>query len=351
MIRFERGNLLDAQTDALVNTVNTVGVMGKGIALQFKNRFPNNYKAYLQACKNKNFHVGELLVVQEGDLADQKLIVNFPTKVHWRADSKYEFIESGLVQLRKLILEKDIKSIALPPLGCGNGGLNWKVIEPMIYRYLGDLSADILVYSPNDQIKEILQKENIKRETILTPARAMLLYLLYKYEVHGEQSSLFVANKLAYFLQRSGEKLRLEFKAHHYGPYAVQLNHVMGYLNGVYLKGMEQNQIKPFEPIFLNYDKAEEINKYVETHLSSEQKSRLEGVLRLINGFESTFSLELLSSVDFVQHNKKAGDMESLVKVVKGWNNRKANMFEEKHIKIAAEHLEKYKRDIFLPIR
>jgi O-acetyl-ADP-ribose deacetylase (regulator of RNase III) len=350
MIKHAKGNLLDAPTDALVNTVNTVGVMGKGIALQFKNRFPNNYKAYLQACKSKSFNVGELLVIEEGDLTHKKIIINFPTKAHWRADSKYEYIESGLAQLRKLILEMDIKSIALPPLGCGNGGLDWKEVEPMIHRHLDDLPTEVLVYTPNDQIKEILQKENIKKETKLTPARAMLLYLLHQYEVYGEQSSLFVANKLAYFLQRSGEKLKLEFKAHHYGPYAVQLNHVMGYLNGVYLKGMEQNQIKPFEPLFLNYDKVDEINKYIETHLSVEQKNRLEDVLKLISGFESTFSLELLSSVDFVQQDKKTEDIESLVKEIKGWNIRKANMFEEKHIKIAAEHLEKYKQNIFSPL-
>jgi O-acetyl-ADP-ribose deacetylase (regulator of RNase III) len=350
MIKYTQGNLLDAPVDALVNTVNTVGVMGKGIALQFRNRFPHNYKIYLQACKNRSFNIGDLLVVQDGDLTNQKLIVNFPTKAHWRADSKYEYIESGLVQLRKLIIEKDIKSIALPPLGCGNGALDWEVVESMIHRYLDDLSAEVLVYSPNDQIKEILQKENIKKDTKLTPARAMLLYLLHQYEVYGEQSSLFVANKLAYFLQRSGEKLKLEFKAHHYGPYAVQLNHVMGYLNGVYLKGMEQNEIKPFEPLFLNYDKVDEINKYIEVQLSLEQKNRLEDVLKLISGFESSFSLELLSSVDFVQQHKKTTDIESLVKEIKGWNIRKANMFEEKHIKIAAEHLEKYRQSIFSPL-
>jgi O-acetyl-ADP-ribose deacetylase (regulator of RNase III) len=347
MIKYVQGNLLDAPTDTLVNTVNTVGVMGKGIALQFKNRFLNNYKAYQQACKEKTFDVGQLLVTEDGDLTQKKIIINFPTKTNWRLDSNYEYIESGLVQLRKLIIERNIKSIALPPLGCGNGGLDWENVEPMIQSHLADLPTDILVYTPNNHIKEILQQESVKKETKLTPARAMLLYLLHQYEVFGEQSSLFVANKLAYFLQRSGENLKLEFKAHHYGPYAIQLNHVMGYLNGVYFKGMEQNQIKPFEPIFLNYEKVDEINKYIKTNLSIEQKNRLENVLKLIKGFESTFSLELLSSIDFIQQDKKLQDIESLVKEIKGWNKRKANMFEEKHIKIAAKHLENYKQNIF----
>jgi O-acetyl-ADP-ribose deacetylase (regulator of RNase III) len=348
MIKYTQGNLLDASVDALVNTVNTVGVMGKGIALQFKNRFANNYKIYKEACKNRSFNVGELLVVQEEDLAYRKIIINFPTKAHWRSDSKYEYIESGLKELRKLILVNHIKSIALPPLGCGNGGLDWEKVQPMIEHHLGDLPAEVLVYTPNDLIKEILQKESVKKEIKLTPARAMLLYLMHQYEVYGEQSSLFVANKLAYFLQRSGENLKLDFKAHHYGPYAVQLNHVIGYLNGVYLKGIEQNQAKAFEPLFLNYDRAEEINSYVETQLSFEQKSRLQDVLKLINGFESTFSLELLASVDFVQQVKKTKDLELLVQEIRKWNPRKANMFEERHVKIAAEHLEQHKQNVFV---
>ncbi len=347
MIKYTQGNLLDAPTDALVNTVNTVGVMGKGIALQFKNRFPNNYKTYLSACKKGLFKVGELLVVQEGDLTNQKLIINFPTKVHWRSDSKYEYIESGLKALRKLIIETNINSIAVPPLGCGNGGLDWEKVSPMISSYLGDLPTEVLVYTPNAEIKEILQKENVKKEVKLTPARAMLLYLLYQYEVYGEHASLFVANKLAYFLQRSGESLKLNFEAHHYGPYTVQLNHVLGYLNGVYLKGMEQNQIKPFEPLIINYNKINEVNKYVETHLSFEQKSRLHGVLRLITGFESAFSLELLASVDFVKQSKKTENLDSLFNEIKGWNPRKADMFEERHIKIAIEHLEEHKQNAF----
>jgi O-acetyl-ADP-ribose deacetylase (regulator of RNase III) len=347
MIKYTQGNLLDAPVDALVNTVNTVGVMGKGIALQFKNRFSNNYKIYQEACKAKSFGVGELLVVEEKDLNEKKLIINFPTKAHWRADSKYEYIESGLKELSKLILDKKITSIALPPLGCGNGGLDWEKVKPMIDQYLGDLPAEVLVYTPNDQIKEVLQNESVNKEIKLSPARAMLLYLMHQYEVYGEQSSLFVANKLAYFLQRSGETLKLDFKPHHYGPYAVQLNHVLGYLNGVYLKGMEQNQIKPFEPLYLDYDKAGEIYNYVDTQLSIEQKNRLRNVLKLIKGFESTFSLELLASVDFIQQDKKTKDVQSLVKEIRRWNPRKANMFEERHIKIAAEHLEEHKQNVF----
>lgn len=132
--------------------------------MQFKNRFANNYKIYKESCKNRSFNVGELLVVQEDDLTGKKIIINFPTKAHWRVDSKYEYIESGLKELRKFIFENDIRSIALPQLGCGNGGLDCEKVQPMIEHHLGDLPVEVLVYTPNDLIKEILQKESLKRK-------------------------------------------------------------------------------------------------------------------------------------------------------------------------------------------
>ncbi len=347
MIKYTKGNLLDAHTDALVNTVNTVGVMGKGIALQFKNRFPNNYKVYRDACKAGTFKTGVVLVVSEGDLLHQKIIVNFPTKEHWKSASQYEFIESGLKALKQTIIDHDIKSIAIPPLGCGNGGLDWNIVKPMITSALQDLDAEIVIYEPNEAIKELLQKETVKTEAKLTPARAMLLYLLFRYEFAGEQSSLFVANKLAYFLQRSGENLKLKFEAHHYGPYTVQLNHVLYYLNGVYLQGLEQNTAKPFEPLQLNYEKWEEVSSYIEKELSSEQTQRLQDVIRLVSRFESTFSLELLATVDFVMDHKQLNTTTDILETINTWNKRKSNLFQEKQVEIAMDRLREYKQNLF----
>ena len=160
MIKTEKGDLLNANTTALVNTVNTVGVMGKGIALQFKEAFPNNTKKYIEACKNKELFPGKLLAIWDANLQlGEKLIINFPTKVHWRQPSKYEYIEKGLVALRKLIIQEKIQSIAIPPLGCGNGGLEWKIVKGMIYKFLEDLDIDVILFEPNDRIKEILQKQ------------------------------------------------------------------------------------------------------------------------------------------------------------------------------------------------
>ncbi|MCG1035512.1 type II toxin-antitoxin system antitoxin DNA ADP-ribosyl glycohydrolase DarG [Polaribacter sargassicola] len=342
MIKFIKGNLLNAKTEALVNTVNTVGVMGKGIALQFKNRFPYNYKVYREACKNKMFKTGQVLTVQDGDLLNQQYIVNFPTKAHWKSPSKIEYIQTGLVALKNEIAKLKIKSIAIPPLGCGNGGLNWDIVKEIMIKELESLDIEIIIYEPNTQIKQVLQKEEIKAAAKLTPARAMLLYLMFNYEKAGEQSSLFVANKLAYFLQRKGEKLRLKFEAHHYGPYAVQVNHVLLHLNGTFLKGMEQNMPKPFEPLQLNYNKFEEVNSYVKTQLNSEQIVRLESVIQLLNRFESTFALELLATVDYIKSNDSAKSVDEVLESISKWSTRKINLFKPQQVELALTHLSEY---------
>jgi len=347
MIVFKKGDLLSAQVEALVNTVNTVGVMGKGIALQFKNRFPNNFKSYKKACKEGTFKPGQVLVFREGDLMDSKIIINFPTKAHWRGDSKYEYIASGLVALKEAIISNGIKSIAIPPLGCGNGGLNWQKVKAMMVTELSDLDCEIQIFQPNEVIKEMLKSEASPSQKKLTAARAMLLYLMFHYESSGEQSSLFAANKLAYFLQRSGEKLKLRFEAHHYGPYAVQVNHVLLYLNGKYLKGMEQNEVKPFEPLELNYKRFDEVKKFVDTKLSFEQKNRLQSVLKLVSGFESSFALELLATVDYVSNKQQSSTPTDIKSSIGEWSHRKKNLFEEKHLKLASDRLASHAASIF----
>ena len=163
MIKYLTGNILESDAQALVNTVNTVGVMGKGIALQFKKAFPNNFRVYAEACKKDEVVIGKLLVTQDSNLeAGVKLIINFPTKKDWRKPSEYSFIEEGLDDLIRVINEYDIKSIAIPPLGAGNGGLEWEKVKRMIGNKLGDLDIDILVYEPTTQIKEHLKKERAK---------------------------------------------------------------------------------------------------------------------------------------------------------------------------------------------
>lgn len=347
-MKYLKGNLLTANTQALVNTVNTVGVMGKGIALQFKDQFAENYRIYAAACKRKEFNIGDLLVVKENSMEGEKIIINFPTKTEWFRKSQYEYIEKGLQKLVDVIKEYQITSIAIPPLGCGNGGLKWEKVKPMIEKYLGHLTdVDIQVFEPNEAVKELLKKQDANKDVKLTPARAMLLYVMYYYDSLGENTSLFVANKLAYFLQRLGETSfnKLKFQAHHYGPYSVGVEHVLHSLNGKYLKGLEQMSAKAFEPLELQYDKLQEVKDYVKKEFSAEQKARLTSLIKLINGFESTLSLEILATVDFVKKENPGIDNEGLIGKIHAWSDRKRKLFQLKYIDVAAQHLADYSND------
>lgn len=342
MINYIKGNLLLADTEALVNTVNTVGVMGKGIALQFKERYPVNFKIYAKACKTGDIDVGKLLVVKEHTLEGEKIIINFPTKTEWFKKSQYSYIEDGLKDLQVVIDQYNIKSIALPPLGCGNGGLNWDKVKVLIEKYLSDSSIEINVYEPNDEVKKILQKEDSRKEIELTPARAMLLYSLLKYEERGENASVFAANKLAYFLQESGEPLRLKFVPYTFGPYTQAVEKVLYALNGKYLTGLEQMNAKPFEPLLLKYNKRGEVEEFVTNKLNAVQKNRLQSVLKLIEGFESTLSMEILSSTHFLLRENNKLSQKELLEKIQSWNDRKKNLIKEKYIDLALKRLQDY---------
>jgi O-acetyl-ADP-ribose deacetylase (regulator of RNase III) len=138
MIQFVQGNLFDSQAEALVNAVNTVGVMGRGVALEFKHRFPENYRAYRLACKREELIVGKMFVT-ETKLEQPRWIINFPTKQHWRNPSKLEFVRDGLEDFVRVIEAHGIKSVALPALGCGTGGLEWKTVRELIEAVLEPL--------------------------------------------------------------------------------------------------------------------------------------------------------------------------------------------------------------------
>ncbi len=342
-MQFIKGNILDSEALALVNTVNTVGVMGKGIALQFKERFPQNFKAYQKACKDGLVNTGKMFVFRETDLDGEKIIINFPTKQEWFRKSQYNYIEEGLKDLASIITVQGIKSVAIPPLGCGQGGLNWEKVKDMITKYLGGLNGvDVIVYEPGSDFKEILQKKEPTKEARLTPARAMLLYSLFRYEKYGEYATIFTANKLAYFLQLSGEQLKLRFEPYIFGPYSLQVEKVLYTLNGQFLKGMEQLNNKPFEPLELNYERLPELKEYIDKNLNYEQKDRLKRIFEIIQGFESALSLEVLASVDYLLRKEPGIKNDELVEKIRTWNTRKKNLIKKEHVTLAFEHLKEY---------
>jgi O-acetyl-ADP-ribose deacetylase (regulator of RNase III) len=345
MIIYKVGNIIDSEAEALVNTVNTVGVMGKGVALQFKRAFPLNYKNYIKSCKNNTFDIGNLLIFKENNLKGEKIIINFPTKKDWRKPSEYEYIEKGLEKLREYIIEAKIHSIALPPLGSGNGGLDWGKVKQIINRYLEDLDCDIVVFEPNNQIQEQMKKERVK----LTPARAMLLSVLFDLVHNDEFISEFSAVKVAYFLQRFGAKdsLKLQFKPYIYGPYSNSVKHLLYSLNGSYIMGYSSMDKKAFDHLAPIMDTEEVINTYLNKGENKEYLDITNKTKEFFNGYYSNFSLELLSSVDYLRTTENKQDEQAIKEALLNWNKRKGELFSnEKYINIAIEHLNQFSNNM-----
>ncbi|MHB0755997.1 type II toxin-antitoxin system antitoxin DNA ADP-ribosyl glycohydrolase DarG [Polaribacter sp. M15] len=336
MIKFTKGNILNADVDALVNTVNTVGVMGKGIALAFKKAFPLNYKLYKEVCDKKEFSVGNMFTTNTGQL-NPKFIINFPTKEHWRGRSKIEFIENGMKKLVETIKTNEIKSIAIPPLGCGNGGLQWNIVKPIILKELKniDKNIEVIIYEPGFNNQTIIKK----KEVSLTPARAMLLCALKDYQVLGYSINLLVTQKIAYFLQRVGEPLNLQYEKGHYGPYSNRLQHLLKYLNGYYLN-FKPEETKPSSLVTINH--FEKVVNYTQKKLDNNQLERLKKVKKLLEGFESPYGLELLATVDYISQNENIKNTDEIVDKIGQWTQRKKDIMKPFHIKVAHNRLKEY---------
>lgn len=341
MIKYITGNILESNAQALINTVNTVGVMGKGIALQFKKAYHNNYKAYVEACKRNEIKIGNLFVVKDSNLnSGEKFIINFPTKKDWRKPSEYSYIGAGLDDLIRVINEYKIESIAMPPLGSGNGGLEWEKVKILIEQKLGNLELEITVYEPTQYIKEQLKKERVK----LTDARALLLYVLYDLVRNGEYVSEFSSEKVCYFLQRFGAKkyFNLEFSPNFYGPYSGKVRFVLNALNGSYIMGYSDMNKKPFEPLVLVSDSYETVKKHIESN--PELNTIAQNTINFLTGFYSDFALELLSSIDFITTNKHSFEPKVISEQLENWSDRKRSLFSNpKYINISIKQLQQAK--------
>lgn len=344
MIKYVTGNILDSDAEALINTVNTDGIMGKGIALQFKKAFPTNFKLYQQACKDKIVDIGKLFTTKDSNITSgTKYIINFPTKQSWRKPSEYSFIESGLDDLIRVLQVNNIKSIAIPPLGSGNGGLEWERVKSIIEKKLSNLNTDILVYEPNAIIKEHLKTERIK----LTDARALLLYVLYDLVKNGEYVSEFSSEKICYFLQRFGadKYFKLNFTPNFYGPYSGKVKYVLNILNGSYIMGYSDMNKKPFEPLTLVADGYDDVKKHIENDENLLEISKK--TTEFLNGFYSDFALELLSSLDFLSLELNTRNIDELTQKLESWSDRKRSLFSNpKYIHISINHLQKIDNNI-----
>lgn len=341
MLEIAKGNLLKADADALVNTVNTEGVMGKGIALQFKQAYPEMYKAYERACETGQVKLGHMDVHDLGGLADgPRWIINFPTKGHWRAKSRLKDIEAGLTDLVATIERLGIGSIAIPPLGCGYGGLRWEEVFPLIQSAFDALpDVRVLVYAPAG-VPDASSMPNRTLKPALTSGQAALVMLIERY-LQGMLDpivSLLEVHKLMYFLQEAGEPLKLTYAKAIYGPYAQNLRHVLTRLEHHYTAGYGAGEDSPTKQIALVGDAAEQAQSVVEK--DAPLHDRMERVAALIDGFEDSFGLELLSSVHWVATHQSARTADEAIAMVHGWSKRKRDLMKPEHLRKAWSRLE-----------
>lgn len=335
-LRFVLGDILDADVEAFVNTVNTAGVMGKGVALQLKRAYPENFKAYKRVCDRKELKPGEVFVWRREGLGNPRFIFNVATKKHWRQDSRMEYVEDGLANLHRLIVEHEIRSIAIPPLGAGSGNLPWPEVKRRMEAALRDLKGvDIAIYTPrNEPPKEGRVATKKPRMTVM---RAFVPAAIDAYAEPTYPLGRLELQKLAYFLQRSGAPLGLDFKPDKFGPFSNSFKHVLGALEGHYISGLG-DLTRPSAVHLLPNAEAEAKQVLRDEPAADRLLARL---VEVIEGYESPYGLELLSSVDWVMSHGSEGRHtdEWIVSAIQGWDHRKASLFAPEHIKLAAEHL------------
>lgn len=334
------GDLLKQQdVDAIVNTVNCVGVMGKGIALQFKKKWPANFKAYAAACKAGQVRLGEMFIFDLGALATPRYIVNFPTKGDWRSASKLQDIASGLVDLVDKIQAFGIQSIAMPPLGCGNGGLDWSAVKPLIERYFVPLeNVTLRLFEPSEAAAPAQLEVNTPAPK-MTAGRAAILALLESYESVSYGLSKIEVQKLAYFLQEAGENLKLTYVKHQYGPYADQLRHALNRMDGHYLHGVGDGVVE--SAITSDKSALAQAKQFI-AEANNNLSERVNRVAELIDGFQSPFGMELLASVHWVARQEGATTSEQALEKIQNWNARKKQLMKAHHVESAWNQLTHY---------
>jgi O-acetyl-ADP-ribose deacetylase (regulator of RNase III) len=345
VVKLATGNLLEADTEALVNTVNTEGVMGKGIALQFKKKFPEMYDEYRRACEAGEVQPGSMHVFERKDMLNPRLIINFPTKRHWRSPARMEDLESGLLALVREIKARNIRSIAIPPLGCGSGQLDWAIVRPTIEKALSELeSVRILLYPPAGAPEATEMIHRTERPQ-MNPSRAITLKIWKEYFALGYRLTLLEVHKLLYFLQEAGESLRLRFQKDRYGPYADNLRHLLHRFEGHFSLGFGDGKNSPTTEIQLLAPAVEEAEEFLAHHAreSADSLRRLERVAELIKGFESPYGLELLASVHWAHaHEEKAKSFEQVEQLVRSWSPRKSKLLRREHLELAYRRLEQF---------
>ncbi len=337
MIEYKTGDIITEDAEALVNTVNCVGVMGRGIALQFKKAFPENFVSYATACKRSQVQPGRMFVFETGQMYPH-YIINFPTKRHWRGKSRMEDIEAGLAALAEEIRERHIRSIAIPPLGSGLGGLDWSRVRPRIeatFQEFNDLKVVVFEPGGGPADNRLNRSSDVPK---MTAGRAALVGLMdcYLRALLDPFVTLLEVHKLLYFMQESGERLQLRYQKAPYGPYAENLRHVLHKIEGHFISGYTGGGDDPGKQLELVPGAIKDATAFLERHPKTH--ARFKKVADLVEGFESSFGLELLSTVHWVVSKEQIHTVDDVVAQTYAWNDRK-KQFSRRQIKLAFDVL------------
>jgi O-acetyl-ADP-ribose deacetylase (regulator of RNase III) len=336
-VTIKHGDLLKETSEAIVNTVNCVGVMGKGIALQFKQRWPQNFNAYAAACKRDEVRPGKMFIYDRGEWEKPRFIINFPTKQHWRGDSKIEYIQEGLRDLVSQVERLGIKSIALPPLGCGNGGLDWHKVERLVFDAFQDhpqIQVDLFEPKGAPPPQEMV---NRTKKPAMTAVRAALVKIFSTYREMEYPLGGIETQKLAYFLEETGQPLNLEFIKHNYGPYSAKLRHVLKAMDGHYLTGV--GDFSGDSEIAVIPEALVEAEKFLKTSGDDDVGERVARIRKLIEGFETPYGMELLATVHWVGAHHGVRTVDDAIEAVHNWNDRKRAVLSKEHIALAWRRL------------
>jgi len=325
-ITYKHGDMFKTQADAIVNTVNCVGVMGKGVALEFKNRWPENFKEYKKLCDAKELRPGKVFIFDTGDMFNQpkpRYLINFPTKDHWRAKSKMPYIEDGLDDFVHQLKKLKIASVALPPLGCGNGGLPWSDVKAVIEAKLSCIDdIDFIVYAPKE---ETISPEHENIPSAMTNERAVLVKSIGEFEQYfGGHLTRISLQKITYFLQAMGISYGLEFAKNKNGPYSETLHKALKSMEAQhYISGYTQDA-----PAIQATPAAwAEADEFLSSKKGLNHEALIHRLSLLIEGYESPYGMELLASVHYLAEHESVTSSKQMIEAIQGWNAHKQSLF------------------------
>lgn len=335
-IEYKSGDMFDESTEAIVNTVNCVGVMGKGVALEFKRRWPSNYRAYRKVCDDKALQPGKMFIFENSDLLEpgvHRYLINFPTKAHWRSKSKIEYIENGLDDFVREIGARGIKSVSMPPLGCGNGGLDWNEVRPIIEQHLSELpDVRFVLFAPGPE--DVPEQSFIPDE--MTSERATMMVAFAELErFFGGHLTRLTAQKLAYFLQVFGINFGLKFSKREFGPYSETLHKAFKAMESKrYIRGYTDSDRKVVVSQ-ATYAAADEFLK----HRGIDVSETVHRLSLLIEGYESPYGMELLASVHYLSETEGITTQPEMSEALEAWNVHKRESFKRAAVTAALDRL------------